>query len=65
MARKQTKELQKTASKAVQIKCCFCKIKQDCKRKERKEFYEKEGIITSCILTPNRPAKKRKKLFNL
>ncbi len=44
----------------VKIKCCYCFIKDTCVRRCEKELYEIKGWMTKCILTPNRPGKKRK-----
>jgi hypothetical protein len=45
---------------AVMIKCRYCEIADICHRREQKEAYEKAGVITRCVITPNRPGKKRK-----
>lgn len=46
--------------KAVMIKCRYCELAETCTRRERKESYEKDGLVTRCIVTPNRPGQKRK-----
>ena len=45
---------------AVKIKCCYCDLKDTCIRRVNKEKDEKMGIITRCVLTPNKKKKKKK-----
>lgn len=45
----------------VKIRCRYCDLKDICGRRKQKEKYEKEGWMTLCSLTPNRPGKKKKK----
>lgn len=59
--RKKAKELKRIADSAVKIRCRYCDIKDTCIRRPHKEASENKGIMTRCILTPNRPSKKRKK----
>lgn len=47
---------------AVRIKCCYCDIKDTCKRREFKEKNEMDGIRTSCMITPNVPRSKARKI---
>ena len=55
--RRNQKRLEKEnlLKEAVKIKCCYCDIAGDCKRRKAKEKSESEGITTYCTLTPNRP----------
>lgn len=46
---------------AVKIKCRYCDLADICHRRETKEKYEETGMVTKCIITPNRPGEKRKK----
>lgn len=46
---------------AVKIKCLYCEIADICHLRESKEKYEETGMITRCIVTPNRPGEQRKK----
>ena len=46
---------------AVGIKCCYCDVKDTCSRRQRKESEERKGLITYCLLTPNRPQAYKKK----
>lgn len=50
-----------TTKDAVGIKCCYCDIKDTCPRRQRKELEERKGLITYCLLTPNRPQSYKKK----
>jgi hypothetical protein len=45
----------------VKIRCRYCDIKDECSRRANKEKYEEAGWTTKCVLTPNRPGKKKKK----
>lgn len=46
---------------AVKIKCRYCDLAEICTLRPRKEKYEETGLVTRCIVTPNRPGEKRKK----
>lgn len=46
---------------AVKIKCCYCDANETCVHRLRKEGYEKKGVMTMCVMTPNTKKKKRKK----
>lgn len=61
MARKGVKQLQQVANEAVKIRCRYCDVKDICDKRERKEAYEAEGLMTRCAITPNRPGKKKKR----
>jgi hypothetical protein len=39
----------------IKIRCRHCDIRQTCELRARKESYEKEGWLTYCSATPNRP----------
>lgn len=58
MPRKKTKRLAQISEQAMKIKCQYCDIKETCTRRSRKESHEKSGIITRCVLTPNRLKRK-------
>jgi sulfatase maturation enzyme AslB (radical SAM superfamily) len=45
---------------AIMIKCRHCEVRDVCHRRSQKERYESMGIITHCVITPNRPKKRRK-----
>lgn len=56
-------QLELLEENAVRIRCCYCDLKGTCSVRSRKEQYEKTGMNTLCIMTPNRPksfVKKRK-----
>ena len=50
-----------TVDNAIKIKCQFCELADACNRRQRKEKYESTGMVTRCIITPNRPGASRKK----
>ena len=41
----------------VNIKCCYCKSKGNCKTQQYKEESENYGFKTFCTLTPNKTKK--------
>jgi hypothetical protein len=56
MARKKTKARKYKRwldLNAKKILCRYCDLKDNCKARERKESYEREGIMTYCTQTPN------------
>lgn len=46
---------------AIKIKCRYCEIADICHLRANKEQYEETGMITRCVVTPNRPGEQRKK----
>lgn len=54
--KKQKKKYKKELYKnAIKIKCQYCEAKATCIKREAKEKAEKEGIMTYCMITPNKP----------
>lgn len=41
------------------IRCCWCDLADNCTARERKEKFETAGFTTRCLITPNRPGKKK------
>lgn len=50
-----------TMTEEIKIRCRYCDLRDTCNRRPQKEAYEKDGWMTQCSLTPNRPGKKKKK----
>lgn len=40
--------------KEKKILCKNCVIYETCKRKDRKEYYEKKGHVTYCLIAPKK-----------
>lgn len=52
--RKAVERLKKSGEyKEVKILCRYCDLKDVCPLRERKETYEKTGVVTRCPFTPN------------
>lgn len=41
------------------IRCRWCDLAETCPARARKEKYEESGWTTRCLITPNRPGKKK------
>lgn len=49
---------------AIKIKCQYCDVREACIKRQNKEKDEQNGVMTYCIITPNKPksySKKNKK----
>jgi predicted RecB family nuclease len=57
---KKLKEREELSNKAVKIKCCYCQIASTCSHRANKEKSEALGIITYCVMTPNKPKSLKK-----
>ena len=59
------KNFKKNLSKvAIKIKCQYCNVKDTCAKRASKEKDEQKGVMTYCMITPNKPksyTKKKKK----
>lgn len=55
------KRVKKLKENGVNIKCCYCEAKENCKTRAFKEKSEDYGFKTYCTLTPNKTKKFLKK----
>lgn len=63
MKRKQEKKRFKKelGKNAIKIKCQYCFSKNTCTKRQAKEKAEQEGVMTYCMITPNKPKSYSKK----
>lgn len=61
---KEKEKLRNLIDAAPRMRCRYCNIKDNCSRRVDKEMYENNGIMTRCLITPNR-LKKKKSVYKL